>query len=113
VWILITARRAAFYDGRVKIRSLLTYTILRLAFFLVPLGVMMLFPAFRNLWWLAVIFAGLIGIALSVIFLQKPRAQMSEDLYERKQQRTNKTDRELDEEIENEANEAAQGEHGV
>lgn len=86
-----------------KIRSLLTYTILRLAFFLVPLGVMMLFPAFRNMWWLAVIFAALIGIALSVIFLQKPRAQMSEDLYDRKQQRTKKSARDLDEEIEDEA----------
>lgn len=93
-----------------KIRSFLTYTILRLAFFLVPLGVMMLFPAFRNMWWLAVIFAALIGIALSVIFLQKPRAQMSEDLYERRKQRTTKTAREVDEEIENDANDAARGE---
>lgn len=93
-----------------KIRSLLTYTILRLAFFLVPLGVMMLFPAFRNMWWLAVIFAAFIGIALSVLFLQKIRAQMSADLYERQQNRKTKTARELDEEIENEANEAAQDE---
>lgn len=91
-----------------KIRSLLTYTILRLAFFLVPLGIMMLFPAFRNMWWLAVIFAGLIGIALSVILLQKPRAQLSEDLYERKQRRASKSAREIDEEIENDANESAQ-----
>jgi len=94
----------------VKIRSLLTYTILRLAFFLAPLGVMMLFPQFRSLWWLAVIFAAFIGIALSVIFLQKPRAQMSAELYERRQARTTKTGRELDEEFENEANEAAQDE---
>ena len=110
MWILIAPRSSGSYDGRVKIRSLLTYTILRLAFFLVPLGVMMLFPAFRPMWWLAVLFSAIIGIALSVIFLQKPRAQVSAGLYERSQRRTTKTPRELDEEFEDEANEAAQDE---
>jgi hypothetical protein len=35
---------------------------------------------------------------------------MSEDLYERRKQRTTKTAREVDEEIENDANDAARGE---
>lgn len=86
------------------------YTLLRLVFFLVPLGVMMLFPAFRGLWWLAVIFAGVIGFALSILLLQKPRGELSEGIYERQRSRTTKTAREIDEEIENEANEAARGE---
>ena len=93
-----------------KTRTLVLYTLLRLAFFLVPLGVLMLLPIFHTLWWLAVIFAGLIGVALSIIFLQKPRAELSEGLYEKRQNRTTKTAREIDEDIENEANEAAQGE---
>ncbi len=85
-----------------KARSVITYTLLRLAFFLVPLGIMMLFPAFWNMWWLAILFAGLIGVSLSIIFLQKPRSEMSEGLYERR--RTTKSAREIDEDIENEAN---------
>jgi len=93
----------------VKIRSVAAYTILRLAFFLVPLGVMLLFPAFRDLWWLAVIFATLIGLSLSIILLQKPRAEMSAGIYEKQQQRERaKTAREVDAEIEDAANEAAQ-----
>lgn len=92
-----------------KIRSVAAYTILRLAFFLVPLGVMLLFPAFRDLWWLAVIFATLIGLSLSIILLQKPLAEMSESIYEKQQQRERaKTAREVDAEIEDAANEAAQ-----
>ncbi|GGD45338.1 hypothetical protein GCM10010915_28280 [Microbacterium faecale] len=85
-----------------KARSVITYTLLRLAFFLVPLGIMMLFPAFWNMWWLAILFAGLIGVSLSIIFLQKPRSEFSEGLYERR--RTTKSAREIDEDIENEAN---------
>lgn len=88
--------------GSVRSRSVVLYTLLRLAFFLVPLGIMMLFPAFWGMWWLAVLFAALIGLSLSIIFLQKPRSEMSEGLYERR--RTTKSAREIDEDVENEAN---------
>lgn len=92
--------------GGVKTRSVVVYTLLRLAFFLVPLGVMMMFPAFWGVWWLAVIFAGLIGFSLSIIFLQKPRAEIAAGLDKRQRVRTDKTAREIDEDIENAANEA-------
>jgi len=94
--------------GSVKSRSVVLYTLLRLAFFLVPLGIMMLFPAFWGMWWLAVLFAALIGLSLSIIFLQKPRGAVSEGIYERQKRRTKKTAREIDEDIEDQANRAAQ-----
>jgi len=90
----------------VKSRSVVLFTLLRLAFFLVPLGIMMLFPAFWGMWWLAVLFAALIGLSLSIIFLQKPRGEMSEGIYNRQKRRTKVTEREIDEDIEDQANEA-------
>lgn len=83
------------------------YTVLRLAFFLVPFGLMMLMPIFQELWWLAAIFAALIGLSLSIIFLGGPLRQASAAVYERRQRRTTKTAREEDAEIEDEANDAA------
>ncbi|WP_156760668.1 DUF4229 domain-containing protein [Microbacterium karelineae] len=92
-----------------KIRSLVVYSLLRLAFFLVPLGVMMLFPAFQDLWWLAVIFAALIGLSLSIVFLRKPLGEVSSGIHERQQAKNRpRTAREVDDEIEDAANEAAQ-----
>ncbi|WP_221586101.1 DUF4229 domain-containing protein [Microbacterium sp. G2-8] len=91
-----------------KIRSLVVYSLLRLAFFVVPLGIMLLFPVFWNLWWLAVIFATLIGLSLSIIFLRKPLGDVSESIHERQQAKRTKSAREVDAEIEDEANEAAQ-----
>ncbi len=94
--------------GSVRSRSVVLYTLLRLAFFLVPLGIMMLFPAFWGMWWLAVLFAALIGLSLSIIFLQKPRGAVSEGIYESQKRRTKKSAREIDEDIEDQANQAAQ-----
>ena len=55
-----------------KARSALVYTVLRLLAFLVPFGILMLFPIFRELYWLAAIFAALIGLSLSLLFLRRP-----------------------------------------
>ena len=46
-----------------KARSALVYSVLRLLAFLVPFGILMLFPIFRELYWLAAIFAALIGLS--------------------------------------------------
>ncbi len=63
-------------------RSWIVYVTLRLAVFLIPLGLMLLIPVFRDFWWVAVIFATLIGAALSYIFLPKRLAAASETLHE-------------------------------
>jgi pilus assembly protein TadC len=69
------------------------YILLRLGFFLVPfavlvwLGTMMWFPI-----WLAAIFAALIGLSLSVLVLNKPRAEASETIYEWRERRRNADD---------------------
>ena len=55
-----------------KLPPLLTYTILRLLAFVVPFAVLMIFPLFRSQYWLAAIFAALIGVSLSIIFLLRP-----------------------------------------
>lgn len=57
-----------------RTRSIVVYSVLRLLAFLVPLGVMMLFPIMREYYWLSAIFAALIGLSLSVLFLNKPLA---------------------------------------
>ncbi|MGI6878725.1 DUF4229 domain-containing protein [Microbacterium sp. gxy059] len=93
-----------------KIRSVLVYTVLRLAFFVVPFALMMLLPAFHSLWWLAAIFAAVIGLSLSILFLRRPLADVSEGLQERSEKRKRpKTAREIDDEIENAANDAVRG----
>ncbi len=68
-----------------KARSALVYTVLRLLAFLVPFGILMLFPVMREYYWLAAIFAALIGLSLSVIFLRKPLNDVSAGLAERRE----------------------------
>lgn len=64
---------------------LLVYTVLRLLAFLVPLGILwFFFPIFRELWWLAAIFAALIGTSISLLFLRRPLSAASSELYERR-----------------------------
>jgi len=55
------------------------YVVLRVVFFAVPFAVLMLmnWP-----WWLALIIATLVALALSVIFLSKPRGEASTSIYE-------------------------------
>ncbi len=55
---------------------------LRLLAFVVPFGVMMLFPVLRELYWLAAIFAALIGLSLSVLFLRRPLTEATAGLGE-------------------------------
>lgn len=57
---------------------MLVYTVLRLLAFLVPFGVLMIFPVFRELYWLAAVFAALIGLSISILFLRRPLAAVSE-----------------------------------
>jgi len=56
----------------VKARSAIVYSVLRLLAFLVPFGILMLFPVMQTYYWLAAIFAALIGLSLSLLFLRKP-----------------------------------------
>jgi hypothetical protein len=70
--------------GGVKARSVLLYTVLRLLAFLVPFGILMIFPLFREYYWLAAIFAALIGLSLSLLFLRRPLDDVSAGLAERR-----------------------------
>jgi ABC-type siderophore export system fused ATPase/permease subunit len=81
----------------VKARSALVYTVLRLLAFLVPFGVLMLFPVFRELYWLAAVFAALIGLSLSLLFLRRPLAEVTAGLAERRSEaRTAASDEEIE-----------------
>lgn len=70
-----------------RARSIVVYTVLRLLAFLVPFGIMMLFPIMREFYWLSAIFAALIGLSLSVLFLSKPLGEVSAGLAERREAR--------------------------
>ncbi|WP_119696758.1 DUF4229 domain-containing protein [Microbacterium halotolerans] len=87
------------------------YAVARIAFFLVPFGLMMLMPIFQNLWWLAAIFSALIGLSLSIIFLRKPLTDVTTGMAERREQRASATraerEREEEDAIEDAANDAA------
>jgi hypothetical protein len=67
-----------------RVRSAVLYTVLRLLAFLVPFGVLMLFPVFRDLYWLAAVFAALIGLSISIIFLRRPLNDMTTGMAERR-----------------------------
>jgi hypothetical protein len=68
----------------VKARSAVVYSVLRLLAFLVPFGILMLFPIFRELYWLAAIFAALIGLSLSLLFLRRPLTEVTTGFAERR-----------------------------
>ncbi len=67
-----------------RARSALVYTVLRLLAFLVPLGILLLFPVFQELPWLAAVFAALIGLSLSLLFLRRPLDDVTGGLAERR-----------------------------
>ena len=73
-----------------KIPPLLLYTVLRLLAFIVPLWILWMFPVFREYWWLAALFAALIGMSISLLFLRAPLSQASRQIYA-KRTRTNDT----------------------
>jgi uncharacterized protein involved in exopolysaccharide biosynthesis len=67
----------------------LVYTVLRLLAFLVPLAILwFFFPIFREYWWLAAIFAALIGMSISMLFLRRPLTDASVQLAERRESRS-------------------------
>lgn len=71
-----------------KIRPLLVYSVLRLLAFLVPLGILwFFFPIFREFWWLAALFAALIGISISLLFLRSPLSEASRAIYDKRSTR--------------------------
>lgn len=57
----------------------MTYSVLRLLTFAVPLAVLLLLGIEP---WIATVLAALIGLSVSYIFLKAPRDQVSRDLYE-------------------------------
>lgn len=61
-----------------RIPSWITYTVLRLLVFVVPLVILLLLGI---VWWASVIAAALIGLCLSYIFLSRPRDAVSSELY--------------------------------
>jgi ABC-type siderophore export system fused ATPase/permease subunit len=88
-----------------RARSALIYTVLRLLAFAVPFALLMLFPVFQELWWLAAIFAALIGLSLSLLFLRRPLEDVTTGLAERRSRRATAAD---DAATEDAANDAAQ-----
>jgi len=76
-----------------KLPPLLVYSVLRLLAFLVPLAIMwFFFPIFQEFWWLAALFAALIGMSISLLFLRAPLSDASRDIYARR----NRTDSDAD-----------------
>lgn len=69
----------------VKARPVLVYSALRLLAFLVPFGLLMLLPIGRELYWLSAIFAALIGLSLSMLFLRRPLDEVTTDLAQRRE----------------------------
>lgn len=90
--------RTAAYDGGVKIRSAVVYTVLRLLAFLVPFALMVaFFPIFRQQYWLAAIFAALIGLSLSLLFLRRPLDDVTSALAQRRAaEKTARSDEEVE-----------------
>ncbi|MBD7956107.1 DUF4229 domain-containing protein [Microbacterium sp. Sa4CUA7] len=75
-----------------KARPAIVYSVLRLLAFLVPFGLMMLSPVLREYYWLAAIFAALIGLSLSLLFLRRPLAEATSGLPEQRVRRTGARD---------------------
>lgn len=83
-----------------KIPPVLVYSVLRLLAFLVPLGLMLLLPIFRQNWLIAVVFAALIGLSLSLLFLRQPRAAVAQGLAKRRfDSRSQRPDEDAEDEL--------------
>jgi len=88
----------------VKARSAVLYSVLRLLAFLVPFGILLLFPIFRELYWLAAIFAALIGLSLSLLFLRRPLTEVTSGLAQsRERSRSAKSDEDVEDAAADEA----------
>lgn len=78
-------------------RPVLVYTLLRLLAFLVPLVILwFLFPGMP---WVAAVMAAAIGASLSVIFLRRPREQVSTRIYDARQRRKKVTDDDVEDAV--------------
>ncbi|MGV9194354.1 DUF4229 domain-containing protein [Microbacterium sp. MC2] len=86
-----------------RARSVLVYTVLRLLCFLVPFGIMMLFPILREHYWLAAIFAALIGLSLSVLLLRRPLDEVTTGLAARRTRAQSTRAQATDEDVEDAA----------
>lgn len=75
-----------------RARSALVYTVLRLAAFFVPFGLMMLVPVLREQYWLSAIFAACIGLSLSVLFLRRPLDDMTAGMAARRSRKVTDED---------------------
>ncbi|HEX5858698.1 MAG TPA: DUF4229 domain-containing protein [Microbacterium sp.] len=90
-----------------KLPPVVVYTVLRLLAFLVPFGILMLFPIMREYYWLTAIFAALIGFSLSLLFLRRPLAEVSASVAARRAPReATRRDTRRDEEVEDAAADA-------
>lgn len=56
-----------------------SYSILRLLFFVIPLAILLLL---QLTWWIALVAAALIGLCLSYIFLRTPRDRVAQSIYQ-------------------------------
>lgn len=82
-----------------KLPPLLVYTVLRLLAFLVPLAILwFFFPIFQEFWWLAALFAALIGMSISLLFLRAPLSDASRAIYAKRNGR-----QDTDEDVEDDA----------
>lgn len=77
-------------------RSALVYSALRLLAFFVPFGLMMLIPILREYYWLSAIFAALIGLSLSLLFLRRPLDDVTTGLAARRTRRRSGADDDAD-----------------
>jgi hypothetical protein len=64
-----------------RIPPVVTYTVLRLLAFAVPLALLLLLN-FEP--WVATVLAAIIGLSVSYIFLRHPREKVAAELYERR-----------------------------
>lgn len=82
-----------------KLPPLLVYTVLRLLAFLVPLAILwFFFPIFREFWWLAALFAALIGMSISLLFLRAPLSDASRSIHQRREARRQHRDEAVEDE---------------
>lgn len=79
-----------------RARSAVVFGVLRLLAFLVPFGLMMLVPVMREYYWLSAIFAALIGLSLSMLFLRRPLEELTSDMAVRRAGRARVTDEEAE-----------------
>ena len=75
------------------------YSLLRLAAFVVPFVIMWQFAIFREQPWLAAIFAALIGLSLSIIFLRKPLNAATAEMAARRKPASNVSDEDVEDDV--------------